>query len=177
LLIDSAWPSQGAEALVDPAAEKEMNWVVRLISEIRSAKSEMNVPPGTKVTLAIQGMGEAAREWLVRHDALIRRLARVEAVEHVDAIPRNAIQIVLDEATIGIPLAGLIDFDAERQRLEKAIAKADAEISKIEKKLGNEKFVANAPEEVVQENRDRLTEEQAQRAKLADALSRIRSAE
>ncbi len=177
LLIDSAWPSLGAEALVDPAAEKEMNWVVRLISEIRSAKSEMNVPPGTNVTLAIQGMGEAAREWLVRHDALIRRLARVEAVEHVDAIPRNAIQIVLDEATIGIPLAGLIDFDAERQRLEKAIAKADAEISKIEKKLGNEKFVANAPEEVVQENRDRLSEEQAQRAKLADALSRIRSAE
>jgi valyl-tRNA synthetase len=172
-IIVADWP---AATPVDADAEREMGWVVRMISEIRSARAEMNVPPGAKITLAINGMSDGARVWLDRHDALIRRLARVEDVTHVDAVPKGAIQLVVDEATIAIPLAGVIDLDAERARLEKAIAKADGEIGKIEKKLGNEKFVANAPEEVVAENRDRLAEEQAQRAKLADALERLKAA-
>ncbi len=172
-LIEAAWP----EAMpVDAEAEREMGWVVRLISDIRSARSEMNVPPGTRVALAIQGMRPEAAGWLERHDSLIAGLARIATVEHVPEIPKGAIQLVLDEATIAIPLAGIIDLQAERQRLEKAIAKADGEIRKIEGKLGNEKFVANAPEEVVTENRNRLADEQAQREKLADALKRIEAA-
>ncbi|NMM46156.1 valine--tRNA ligase [Rhodospirillaceae bacterium KN72] len=169
-IIIAAWPDAPA---VDADAEGEMGWVVRLVSEIRSARSEMNVPPGTKISLAIQGMGDQAKAWLERHASLISTLARAEKIDHVEAMPEGAIQIVVDESTVGIPLAGVIDLAAERARLEKAIAKADGEIKKIAGKLGNEKFVANAPEEVVQENRDRLAEEQAQRDKLAEALSRI----
>jgi len=153
-----------------------MGWVVRLITEIRSTRSEMNVPPGTKVPLAIQGMRDEAKAWLAKHDSLIAGLARVASFEHVTDIPEGAIQLVVDEATIAIPLAGVIDLDAERQRLEKAIAKADGEIAKLTGKLGNEKFVANAPEAVVAENRARLADEEAQRDKLKEALERIAAA-
>jgi valyl-tRNA synthetase len=172
-LIEAAWP---AAPPVDAAVETEMGWVVRLITEIRSTRSEMNVPPGTKVPLAIQGMREEAQGWLAKHGSLIAGLARVASVEHVTDIPEGAIQLVVDEATIAIPLAGVIDLDAERQRLEKAIAKADGEIAKLAGKLGNEKFVANAPEAVVAENRARLADEEAQRDKLKEALERIAAA-
>ncbi|WP_420724266.1 valine--tRNA ligase [Hwanghaeella sp. LZ110] len=172
-LIEAAWP---AAPPVDAAVETEMGWVVRLITEIRSTRSEMNVPPGTKVPLAIQGMRDEAKAWLAKHDSLIAGLARVASFEHVTDIPEGAIQLVVDEATIAIPLAGVIDLDAERQRLEKAIAKADGEIAKLTGKLGNEKFVANAPEAVVAENRARLADEEAQRDKLKEALERIAAA-
>jgi valyl-tRNA synthetase len=172
-LIEAAWP---AAPPVDAAVETEMGWVVRLITEIRSTRSEMNVPPGTKVPLAIQGMRDEAKAWLAKHDSLIAGLARVASFEHVTDIPEGAIQLVVDEATIAIPLAGVIDLDAERQRLEKAIAKADGEIAKLAGKLGNEKFVANAPEVVVAENRARLADEEAQRDKLKEALERIAAA-
>jgi len=172
-LIEAAWP---AAPPVDAAVETEMGWVVRLITEIRSTRSEMNVPPGTKVPLAIQGMRDEAKAWLAKHDSLIAGLARVASFEHVTDIPEGAIQLVVDEATIAIPLTGVIDLDAERQRLEKAIAKADGEIAKLTGKLGNEKFVANAPEAVVAENRARLADEEAQRDKLKEALERIAAA-
>ena len=133
-LIEAAWP---AAPPVDAAVETEMGWVVRLITEIRSTRSEMNVPPGTKVPLAIQGMRDEAKAWLAKHDSLIAGLARVASFEHVTDIPEGAIQLVVDEATIAIPLTGVIDLDAERQRLEKAIAKADGEIAKLTGKLGN----------------------------------------
>ena len=84
--------------------------------------------------------------------------------------------MVVDEAVIALPLAGVIDLGAEKARLEKAIAKADGEITKIEKKLSNQGFLAKAPEEVVQENKDRMAEEKAARDKLADALARISAA-
>ena len=113
---------------------------------------------------------------MAKHGSLIAGLARVASVEHVTDIPEGAIQLVVDEATIAIPLAGVIDLDAERQRLEKAIAKADGEIAKLAGKLGNEKFVANAPEAVVAENRARLADEEAQRDKLKEALERIAAA-
>ena len=172
-LIEAAWP---AAPPVDAAVETEMGWVVRLITKIRSTRSEMNVPPGTKVPLAIQGMRDEAKAWLAKHDSLIAGLARVASFEHVTDIPEGAIQLVVDEATIAIPLTGVIDLDAERQRLEKAIAKADGEIAKLTGKLGNEKFVANAPEAVVAENRARLADEEAQRDKLKEALERIAAA-
>jgi valyl-tRNA synthetase len=173
-LIEAAWP---AATPIDAAVETEMGWVVRFITEIRSTRSEMNVPPGTKVPLAIQGMRDEAKAWLAKHESLIAGLARIASFEHVSDIPEGAIQLVVDEATIAIPLAGVIDLDAERQRLEKAIAKADGEIAKLAGKLSNEKFVANAPEAVVAENRARLADEEAQRDKLKEALERIAAAE
>ncbi|MCR9220942.1 MAG: valine--tRNA ligase [Alphaproteobacteria bacterium] len=171
-LMRARWP-EADEAPVDAAADREIGWVVRLISAVRSVRAEMNVPPGAKVQLVAVGMGEEAKGWLARHDALIGRLARIEGVDHADEPPKGSAQLVLDEATLAIPLADVIDLAAERKRLEKEIAKLDGEIAKIEKKLGNESFLAKAPEAVVAENRERLADEQAQRAKLAQALERL----
>lgn len=175
-LILAAWPEEGAEALADADAAREMDWVVRLISAVRSVRAEMNVPAGAKVALAVVDMRDEAKSWLARHEALIGRLARIEAVSHAAEPPKGAAQLVLDEATLAIPLADVIDLSAERTRLEKEIAKAEGEIAKIEKKLSNEGFLAKAPDAVVAENRDRLAEEQAQRDKLARALERLAQA-
>ena len=106
---------------------------------------------------------------------LLGRMARIDGMSIGDA-PKGALQVVVDEAVVALPLAGVIDLDAEKARLEKAIAKADGEIAKIDKKLSNQGFLAKAPDEVVQENRDRLAEEKAARDKLANALERISAA-
>lgn len=175
-LIQAQWPEEGAAALVDADAEKEMGWVVRLISSVRSVRSEMNVPAGAHVQLHAIDMRDEAKRWLDRHEALIGRLARIDAFAFPGEPPKGSAQLILDEATLAIPLADVIDLSAERKRLEKEIAKAEGEIAKIEKKLANENFLAKAPDEVVAENRDRLAEEQAQRAKLAEALGRVSEA-
>ena len=106
---------------------------------------------------------------------LIRRMARVTGLT-VGTAPTGALQVVVDTAVVALPVADVIDLGAEKTRLEKAIAKADGEIGKLQKKLSNAGFLAKAPEEVVQENRDRLDEEQAVRDKLGEALDRLESA-
>eukprot|EP00752_Nemacystus_decipiens_P000701 g701.t1 len=175
-LMRTRWP-EAEETPVDAAADREIGWVVRLISAVRSVRAEMNVPPGAKVQLVAVGMGAEAKGWLARHEALIGRLARIENVAHAAEPPKGSAQLVLDEATLAIPLADVIDLAAERKRLEKEVAKLDGEIAKIEKKLGNESFLAKAPEAVVAENRERLADEQAQRAKLVQALERLAPAQ
>ena len=152
-----------------------MNWVIKLISEIRSARSEVNVPPAAKMDAILVEGGEAVLARAEAYMDLIGRLARIEGIAIGDA-PKGALQVIVDEAVVALPLAGVIDLGAEKARLEKAIAKADGEISKIDKKLSNQGFLAKAPDEVVQENRDRMAEEQAARDKLADALTRISAA-
>ncbi len=174
-LMEAQWPEETAATMVDAGAEAEIGWVVRLISEVRSVKAEMNISPGTKLPLVTVGLGAQAQEWMDRHWPLIQSIARIDSVETADVPPEGSVQLVLDEATLALPLAGVIDLAAEQARLEKAIAKADQEIGKIEKKLSNENFVAKAPEAVIQENRDRLSEEQAARAKLSEALERVKA--
>ncbi|MBP5855953.1 valine--tRNA ligase [Marivibrio halodurans] len=175
-LIRAHWPEDGAEALVDADADKEMDWVVRFISAVRSVRSEMNVPAGAQVQVHCLDMRDEAKGWLTRHEALIGRLARIDGFEFPTEPAKGSAQLILDEATLAIPLAEVIDLGAERKRLEKEIAKTEGEIAKIEKKLANQSFLAKAPDAVVAENRDRLAEEQAQRAKLAEALERVRQA-
>jgi valyl-tRNA synthetase len=175
ILIGEPWPDIAAEAR-DAEARAEVDWVVRLITEIRAVRSEMNVPAGAKITLIAKGAGDTTRTRMAAHGAAIERLARIEGVTYLeDDIPKGAVSTVLDEATLILPLAGIIDIAAEKARLEKEIAKADAEMTKIEKKLGNPGFVAKAPEELVEENRARLGDYTAQKAKLSEALERIRS--
>lgn len=172
LLITTAWPQDLAEA-ADESAVAEMDWVVRLISEIRSIRSEMNVPAGAKIALLLKDMSAETRARLERHRDVILRLARLESAEAADEIPAGAVQGVIDEAIILLPIADVVDLSQERQRLEKDLGKLDGEISKLDKKLSNESFVARAPAEVVEENRERLAEEKARRDKLAAALERI----
>jgi valyl-tRNA synthetase len=172
-LITTPWPEYAPE-LIDDAANQEMDWVVRLISQIRAVRAEMNVPPGAKVPMLLKDAGPLAQSALATHKDLILRLARLsDAGLLTGEVPKGAVQDVLDEATLILPIADVIDLDAEKARLEKEIAKQDAEITRFEKKLANDKFVANAPAEVVEGEREKLSEAQAARARLDEALKRL----
>ncbi len=172
-LIVTPWPALPL-ALIDATADAEMNWLVRLVSEIRAVRSEMNVPGASKLDLVAVGASEATRARMERHRDLILRLGRLERVAPVDGqAPKNAAQFVLDEATLFLPLEGVIDFVKERARLQKEIARLAGEITKIEAKLGNAEFVKRAPEEVIEEQRERRDDANATRVKFEDALKRL----
>jgi valyl-tRNA synthetase len=170
LLCHAAWPAPEFE---DRAAAGEMNWLVELISGIRSVRAEMNVPPSAMAPLVMVGAEAATRERLSRHEAAIGRLARISGISFADAAPKASAQLVIGEATACLPLGDLIDLAAEAARLRKEIAKASGEIARIEKKLANEKFVANAPEEIVAAEREKLDEYRATAERLETALSRV----
>ncbi|TBB27217.1 valine--tRNA ligase [Rhizobium ruizarguesonis] len=173
LVCHAEWP---APSYADDGAADEINWLIDLVSGIRSVRAEMNVPPSATAPLVVVKANNLTRERLFRHDAAIKRLARVEAISLADDAPKGAAQIVVAEATICLPLGKLIDLSAEKARLEKAIAKMEGEISRIDGKLSNEKFVANANPEVVEAERDRLEELKGQIASLRIALSRVSEA-
>ncbi len=173
LVCHAEWP---APSYADDGAADEINWLIDLVSGIRSVRAEMNVPPSATAPLVVVKANNLTRERLFRHDAAIKRLARVEAISLADDAPKGAAQIVIAEATICLPLGKLIDLSAEKARLEKAIAKMEGEISRIDGKLSNEKFVANANPEVVEAERDRLEELKGQIASLRIALSRVSEA-
>jgi valyl-tRNA synthetase len=170
LLVLSPWPTPTFE---DAAAADEINWLIDLIAAIRSVRSELNVPAAAMVALSISGASANTIGRLRQHDAVIRRVARVEAIALAAAPTNGAIQIVLGEATVSMPLAGVIDIVAERGRLAKEVEKAAREIAKIEAKLGNEKFMAKAKEEVIEEQRERLAEATQLHAKTEAALTRL----
>jgi valyl-tRNA synthetase len=175
LLALADWPRHD-DALIDGAAEAEMDWVVRLIGQVRSMRSEMRVPPGQAIPLVLRNAGSESRRRLDRHGELIVRLARLSSVEAADGpAPEGSIQDVLDEATVVLPLAGVIDVAGEKARLEKEIVKLDGEIGKLDKKLANQGFLAKAPAAVVEEQRRRRSDTAAARAKLDEALSRLAS--
>jgi valyl-tRNA synthetase len=170
LLCHAAWP---APEFSDDTAAADINWLIDLVSGIRSARSEMNVPPGATAPLVVVGANSLTRERLIRHDAAIKRLARVEAISVADIAPKGAAQIVIGEATACLPLGALIDLAGEKARIEKAIAKVDQEMARIAGKLNNEKFVANANPDVVAAERERYQELEVQKATLETALSRV----
>ncbi len=173
LLITAEWPAVAPE-LIDESAGAEMDWVIRIISAIRAVRSEMNVPPSARLDILLRDAGEATRRRLETHRDLISRLARLGQLDAVTGeIPSGAVQIVVDEATVILPLAGVIDLDKERGRLAKDIDKTAAEIDKMQKKLANDQFVAKAPPEVIQELRERLAEASATRERLGAARERL----
>ncbi|WP_434712860.1 valine--tRNA ligase [Rhizobium sp. YTUHZ045] len=173
LVCHAEWP---APSYADNAAADEINWLIDLVSGIRSVRAEMNVPPSATAPLVVVKANNLTRERLFRHDAAIKRLARVEAISLSDDAPKGAAQIVVAEATVCLPLGNLIDLSAEKTRLEKAIAKMDGEIARINGKLSNDKFVANANPEVVEAERERLDELKGQIASLKTALLRVTEA-
>jgi valyl-tRNA synthetase len=172
-LIGASWP----ESFAVPGAEEaraELTWLVKLISEVRTVRSEMNVPPSQLSPVLLK---DAAPETLARGarwpDA-IARMARASSFGVLEGeVPQGSAQSVVDEATVVLPLADLIDLAAERARLQKDRAKAEAEAEKVVKKLANADFVARAPEEIVEENRERLEAARDEVARLDAALRRI----
>lgn len=173
LLCHTDWP---APQFRDDAAAAEINWLVDLVSGIRSTRAEMNVPPGATAPLVIVAANPTTEARLDRHSAAIRRLARADEILAADVAPKGSAQLVLGEATVCIPLGNLIDVAAEKARLDKAIGKAEAELERIDKKLSNEKFVANADPEVVAADRERKAELDMQVASLRTALLRVNEA-
>jgi len=173
LLCHAAWPSPDFE---DGASAAEINWLVDLVSGIRSVRSEMNVPPAAIAPLVFVGANDETLERLKRHQSAIARLARVGEITHEAAAPKGAAQIVAGEATACLPLGSLIDLTAEAARLQKELAKTTEEIARLHKKLSNEKFVASAPEEIVAAEREKLEDYRQTQEKLDTALSRVRDA-
>jgi valyl-tRNA synthetase len=133
----------------------------------------MNVPPGARIPLLYRDAGAGTAARLESHRELILRLARLTSIEIADAVAPGAVQIVLDEATFVLPLADVIDLSKERARLEKEIGRIAGDIDKLDKKLANEKFLAKAPADVIEEQRERMAEAERSRAKLHEALERI----
>ena len=170
-LIESEWPWY--MGLGDQAADAEIEWVIRLISEVRSVRAEMNVPAGAKIACVVVGAGSDTRMRAANWEAEIMRLARLSSITFEDEVPKAAAQIVLDEATVALPLEGVIDFAAERARLAKELEKIAKDTAAIDGRLNNPGFVAKAPPEVLEESRDRKAELEARKAKVDEALGRL----
>jgi len=169
-LIAQPWPAPTA---VDAAADAEMGWLVKLIQDIRSARAELNVPAGAKLKLLVIGGNETTTARLETHRAAIERLARIEGVEAAASAPKASLQIVVGEATYTLPVGDVIDLKAESARLQKEIKKLADEVGKIDAKLANAAFVARAPEEVVEEQRERRSQAEQTGARLSAALQRL----
>jgi valyl-tRNA synthetase len=170
-LIRTAWPKPLAAG--DEKAESEMNWVVDAISHIRTVRAEMNVPPAAQLPLIVNGANAATAERLARHNDLIVRLARLSGIERDKGTPKGSAQMVASEATFALPLAGVIDLDKERARLDKEIKRLDGEVEKIDRKLGDAGFMAKAPPEVVELQRERRAEATEMKGRLIEALTRL----
>jgi valyl-tRNA synthetase len=171
MLIDAEWPSY--KGLGDEAADAEINWVIRLISEVRSVRAEMNVNAGAKIPCMLVGASQESRRRANAWDAEIKRLARLSSLTFEDEVPKSSAQMVLDEATIALPLEGVIDFAAEKARLNKELEKIAKDMGGIDGRLNNPAFVAKAPQEVLDESRELKLELEARKAKLGEALRRL----
>ena len=174
MLALSAWPQH--DGLDDPEAEGEIGWVIDLINAIRSVRVEMNIPPATQLPLVLAGASKQtetrARNW----SEFVQRLARVSEMSFAGAPPQGAVQLVIRGEVAALPLKGVIDLAAEATRLAKEMAKADADIARVDAKLNNANFVARAPEEVVEEEKDKREEAKARKAKIAEAMERLKGA-
>ncbi|WP_267349440.1 valine--tRNA ligase [Sphingomonas sp. GM_Shp_2] len=170
-LIVAQWPMADARAL-DPEAEREIDWLIRLVGDIRAARTELNVPPGARLPLHVRDAHDDTLARLDRQASVLARLARVDRAEG-DAASGGAAQVVVDEATFILPLKGVIDLDAERARLTKAIAAAEKERDALGARLGNASFVERAKPEAVEKARADHADKMAEAARLHAALGRL----
>jgi valyl-tRNA synthetase len=159
----------------DPDAEAEIGWVVDLVTSIRSVRAEMSIPPATLTPLVLANASAQTRERAPRWNDVIKRMARLSDISFADRAPEGAVQLLVRGEIAALPLKGVIDLSAERTRLDKEIAKADADIKRVDAKLSNEKFVANAPEEIVEEEKEKREAAVARRAKIVEALQRLQN--
>ncbi|MFT4075406.1 MAG: valine--tRNA ligase [Asticcacaulis sp.] len=175
MLIAHTWPRFDATA-IDAEADEEINWLIDLISEIRSIRSEMNVPGSARAPLSLSGASEVTAERLKTHKDLILFLGRLSEARVGEAAP-GSVPFVAGEATAHLAIAEFIDLKAEMARLAKGVADFDKTIEGVRRKLDNPAFVSKAPEEVITENRERLEEAESGKARLSAALERLKAAQ
>ena len=169
--MEAPWPAY--KGLGDKKADAEIEWVINIISEIRSVRAEMNISGGLKIPCVLVGAGRETRRIASAWENEILRLARLSSISFEDQVPKASAQIVLGEATIALPLEGVIDFDTERARLTKELEKIKKDSGAIAGRLGNPSFVAKAPEDVLVETRERKAELDVQKVKVGEALKRL----
>ncbi|WP_047307779.1 valine--tRNA ligase [Rhodopseudomonas palustris] len=169
-------PEPETPDFTDDAAEAEIGWVVDLVTAIRSVRAEMNIVPSTLTPLVLAGASADTNARASRWSDVIKRLARVGEISFADAAPQGAVQLLVRGEVAALPLKGVVDFAAEQVRLEKELGKAEADIKRAEAKLANEKFVANAAEEVVEEEREKREAALARKVKILEALLRLKNA-
>jgi valyl-tRNA synthetase len=170
-LMEANWPTY--KGLGDAKADAEIEWVIRIISEIRSVRAEMNISGGLKIPCVLVGANKDSRRVASAWENEIIRLARLSSISFEDRVPKASAQIVLGEATVALPLEGVIDFATETARLKKELERIEKESTAIAGRLGNPGFVAKAPEDVLAETRERKAELDVQRTKTAEALKRL----
>ncbi len=170
-LIVAKWPMADARAL-DPAAAQEIDWLIRLVSEIRAARTELNVPPGARLPVFMRDASVETSARLGRQEAALARLARVD--QAAGEVPAGgSLQIIVDEATFVVPLGDVVDIEAEKARLAKAIAAAEKERDGLAGRLGNASFVEKAKPEAVEKARADHAEKTAEAERLSAALARL----
>ena len=162
------------EAEEDEKAEGEIGWVIDLVTAIRSVRAEMNITAAIPLVLA--GASAETKARAERWAEFIKRLARVSEISSATAAPQGSVQLVVRGETAALPLKGVIDIGAERARLTKEMQKADADIARVDAKLGNPNFTSRAPEEVVEEEKEKREEALARKSKIAEALERLKGA-
>ncbi|MCE8545353.1 valine--tRNA ligase [Ruegeria pomeroyi] len=173
MLVHADWPTYKAADLVDDAADREMNWVISVIENTRSARAQMRVPAGLYVPMIVTEIDDHGQAAWDRNEALIKRLARIDSLTKADVMPKGCISIAAPGAAFGLPLAEIIDISAEKERLEKAKGKLAKELGGLRGRLNNPKFVESAPDEVVEEARENLAAREEEEARIDEALARL----
>ena len=173
LLVHQNWPNYTTTDLVEPEADQEMNWVISLIENIRSARQQMHVPAGLKIPLIYQEMTVGAQKTFERNSIMIMKLARISDAERINNFPKGTVSVSASGAIFGLPLADVIDIEAEKNRLIKAEEKLTKEINSMEGRLNNSKFVNSAPPEVVNETRDNVEKRKEEQLQVTKALKRL----
>jgi valyl-tRNA synthetase len=174
MLVHADWPTYTAAELVDADADREMNWVIDLIDNTRSARAQSHVPAGAKVPLVVMGLDAKGQSAWDNNHVLIQRLARIESLTAVDAFPKGCVTIPMEGGTFGLPLADLIDVPEEIARLEKTLQKLGKELGGLRGRLNNPKFVASAPDEVVAEAKENLSLREGEEAQIKAAIARLK---
>jgi len=170
-LCTGQWPQP--IGLADAAAEAEIGFTVDLISEIRSARAEMNVPVATTAPLVFVNADAAGVARAKGAEDALKRMARVSEIQFVHEAPAQSVQVLVRGQVACIPLAGIIDIAAEKKRLTGEREKLVKDMDGTKRKLDNPDFVARAPEEVIEENRERLAEAESRIARIEEALKRL----
>ncbi|KPA20909.1 Valine--tRNA ligase [Shimia sp. SK013] len=173
MLVHADWPTYTAADFVNADADREMNWVISVIDQIRSVRAQMGVNAGAKIDVVVSQITDQNRAALKSNEALIFKIARVVSMTEVDAFPKGTATVAVDGATLGLPLADIIDIDAEKARLEKGLGKLAKELGGLRGRLNNPKFVASAPDEVVAEARANLAAREEEEAKIQAALNKL----
>ncbi|KMY66733.1 valyl-tRNA synthetase [Desulfocarbo indianensis] len=175
-VMRAQWPS-GEEAESDPQAEQAMGLLMEVIGAVRNIRGEMGISPGQEVEVIWAAGDEAAARLLTSHQDRVLALAKAKSVRQASPgeTPQKAASAPLGAVTVYVPLAGLVDFSAEAQRLDKEIAKAEKDLAASQKKLGNQGFLAKAPQEVVDKEKAKASEAQSKLERLKENLARVKS--